>query len=147
MEIVNISDVNIYGLKVRTNNSNESVSENAKIMPLWNKMSDDYFPHMLVSSTVYGVYHNYESDVNGEYDLLVGSNKFSDKVEGLDSIKVENGKYLKFKSEGEMPKVCIDLWKDIWNYFNSDECSEERVYSTDFEKYTSTGVEIYISIK
>ena len=45
-----------------------------------------------------------------------------------------------------MPKVVIDTWKDIWEYFSTSDA--ERKYSTDFELYKSEDeVEIYIAIK
>lgn len=147
MEIVNITSLNISGLKTRTSNVNEQSAETAKIAPLWNKVVEDCFPYMLVSGSVYAVYSNYESDVTGQYDLLVGSDKFSSSLENTESVEIQEGSYLKFSKDGDMPEACISLWQDIWTYFESDDCQHVRSYTTDFEKYTQTGVDIYISIK
>lgn len=147
MEIVNITSLNISGLKTRTSNVNEQSAETAKIAPLWNKVVEDCFPYMLVSGSVYAVYSNYESDVAGQYDLLVGSDKFSSSLENTESVEIQEGSYLKFSKDGDMPEACISLWQDIWAYFESDDCQHVRSYITDFEKYTQTGLEIYISIK
>lgn len=147
MEIVNIKSLNISGLKTRTSNINEQLAETAKIAPLWNKVVQDCFPYMLVGGSVYAVYSNYESDVEGQYDLLVGSDKFSPSLENTESVEIQEGSYLKFSKDGEMPEVCISLWQEIWAYFQSGDCQYTRSYITDFEKYTQTGVEIYISIK
>jgi predicted transcriptional regulator YdeE len=147
MEIVNITSLNISGLKTRTSNVNEQSAETAKIAPLWNKVVEDCFPYMLVSGSVYAVYSNYESDVAGQYDLLVGSDKFASSLGNTESVEIQEGSYLKFSKDGDMPEACISLWQDIWSYFESDGCQHVRSYTTDFEKYTQTGVEIYISIK
>lgn len=147
MQVVNIENVKVSGLKVRTNNNAEMSADTAKIGKLWEDVSDKCFPHMLVGGSVYGIYHNYESDVTGEYDLLVGSDKFSPALENLESVEIIEGKYLKFEATGEMPDVCINLWQQVWEFFSAESCEYDRAYTTDFEKYTQNGVEIYIAIK
>lgn len=92
-----------------------------------------------------GIYYNYESDENGEYDVMAG-------VEGEDKaltqVEIQSGRYLCFKFEGELPAACIQGWMYVWNYFQQADCAYKRVYATDFEKYTSeSGVEIYIGVK
>jgi predicted transcriptional regulator YdeE len=55
---------------------------------------------------------------------------------------------LVFSKKGEFPKVVIETWHEVWNYFTSKECEYERVYNFDFEKYSKDDeIEIYISIK
>ena len=147
MEVVNITSLKVSGLTTRTSNQKEQSAETANIAPLWNKAVEQCLPYMLVNGSVYAVYSNYESDVTGEYDLLVGSDKFSPSLEITESVEIQEGSYLKFSKDGDMPQACISLWQDIWSYFESADCQYTRSYTTDFEKYTQTGVEIYISIK
>jgi predicted transcriptional regulator YdeE len=137
----------ISGISVTTNNKNEMNEETSKIADLWN----DYESQNAYSAThdkannssMYGVYSNYTSDLNGDYDVTVGVEVTKSKK----AIVIEDEKYLVFKNEGELPQVVIDTWKEIWDYFeNNDEY--KRKYSIDFEHYTKEDeIEIYISIE
>ncbi|KAB7887066.1 GyrI-like domain-containing protein [Poseidonibacter ostreae] len=147
MKTKRIRKLMISGISVTTNNKNEMNEETAKIATLW----DDYSENSVYSAThdkannssMYGVYSNYTSDVNGDYDVTVGVEVTKNKK----AIVIEDEKYLVFKKEGELPQVVIDTWKEIWDYFeNNDEY--KRKYSIDFEHYTKEDeIEIYISIE
>ncbi len=88
----------------------------------------------------------YQSDFNGDYTVTVGMEVLaSDRLSEYQEVKVEDGDYLVFKAEGEMPKVVVDTWQEIWQYFAKNNI--QRKYATDFELYKSDNeVEIYISI-
>lgn len=137
----------ISGISITTNNKNEMNEKIAKIAGLW----DEYESKNVYSAThdkannssMYGVYSNYESDLNGDYDVTVGVEVTKSKK----AIVIEDEKYLVFKKEGELPQVVVDTWEEIWDYFeNNDEY--KRKYSIDFEHYTKEDeIEIYISIE
>lgn len=138
----------VSGLTTRTKNENEMEEETAKIGPLWQKYADETIDaktfNKAKSMAMYGLYHNYESDVTGEYDYTIGVEVTKPK----NALKIEKQRYLVFKKEGELPDVVISLWADIWEYFSSEACEYERAYNIDFEKYTKEDeIEIYISIK
>lgn len=147
MKTTRIKKLMISGISITTNNKNEMNEETSKIPTLW----DDYEEKNVYSAThdkannssMYGVYSNYTSDVNGDYDVTVGVEVTKSKK----AIVIEDEKYLVFKKEGELPQVVIDTWKEIWDYFeNNDEY--KRKYSIDFEHYTKEDeIEIYISIE
>ena len=137
----------ISGISITTNNKNETNEETAKITGLW----DSYEENNTYSAThdkannssMYGVYSNYTSDVNGDYDVTVGVEVTKSKK----AIVIEDEKYLVFKKEGELPQVVIDTWKEIWDYFEKND-EYKRKYSIDFEHYTKEDeIEIYISIE
>tara|TARA_B100001063_G_scaffold68819_1_gene62901 strand:+ start:12102 stop:12548 length:447 start_codon:yes stop_codon:yes gene_type:complete len=142
-----IKKLMISGISITTNNKNEMDEATSKIPTLW----DDYEEKNAYSAThdkannssIYGVYNNYTSDVNGDYDVTVGVEVTKSKK----AIVIEDEKYLVFKKEGELPQVVIETWKEIWDYFeNNDEY--KRKYSVDFEHYTKENeIEIYISIE
>lgn len=146
MEKVQVKSFNVSGLKTRTNNKIEMNSETSKIAKLWdNFYSNDILSKKKDSDNIFGVYFNYESDMNGDFDVLAGIN--SDVDIKYENIAIQSGEYLVFKNKGEMPKIVIDTWIDIWNYFNSN-LKIQRAYKTDFEKYlNSSEIEIYIGIK
>ncbi|MBP6714549.1 MAG: GyrI-like domain-containing protein, partial [Aliarcobacter sp.] len=93
---------------------------------------------------MYGVYNKYEKDVNSDYDYTIGVEVTKFK----NAITIEKDRYLVFSKKGEFPKVVIEAWHEVWNYFTSQECKYERAYNFDFEKYLKNDeIEIYISIK
>lgn len=96
------------------------------------------------------IYTNYESDATGMYDVMAGADTLvANNLSNTKTVKVQADKYLVFSAQGEIPNVCIELWKEIWGYFSSEICEYERLYTTDFESYSNckSGIEIYIAIK
>ncbi|WP_045386028.1 GyrI-like domain-containing protein, partial [Vibrio rotiferianus] len=88
------------------------------------------------------------SDVNGYFDVLMGSDEISSSNVELSSVSVLSGSYLKFESEGEFPAAVIAAWQSVWSYFSSQSCEHERAYTTDFEHYESASkVSVYIALK
>jgi len=110
---VDIESKIIKGLQVRTKNSDEMNTNTQKIAPLWERFFQEVLPNLAEASTVYGVYLNYESDVMGEYDLLVGTKELEDGGELL-SVTIEAGRYLVFSAKGELPQAIIEAWQQVW---------------------------------
>lgn len=144
---VTIEPQNITGLQVRTKNVDEMNPNTHKIAPLWGKFFAEIMPTLEPTPpALYGVYHHYESDATGEYDLLVG---VQEQLEGtaLVSITIEAGHYLVFPATGKLPNSIMDAWQRVWAYFDDPSIDERRTYRTDFEKYISdTEAEIYIGV-
>ena len=141
---VELSSKTISGLQTRTQNTDEMNTETQKIAPLWGKFYAELMPTLKEGTALYGVYTNYESDADGMFDVLVGSEQ---EGEGLVSVTLEAGKYLKFSAKGEMPQAIIDTWKQVWAYFEDPSIDERRAYETDFEHYISMNeAEIYIGV-
>jgi predicted transcriptional regulator YdeE len=147
MKVTRIKKLMISGLSAVTNNEFEMSEENGKIAKLW----EDYFENDVYKTTfnkansdfMYGVYSDYESDVKGNYKITVGVEVTKPK----NAIVIEDKKYLAFKKQGELPMVVVELWQEIWDYFekNSD---YERAFTVDFEKYAKEDeIEIYVAIK
>ena len=143
---VEVQSKRVTGLQVRTKNANEMNPETQKIAPLWGRFYSEVFPALDEGATVYGVYHNYASDAQGEFDVLVGADKL-DVTEEMESVELQAGKYLMFPVKGELPQAIIDTWMQIWAYFEDPSIDERRAYETDFELYKSADeVEIYIGV-
>ncbi|MCC6138128.1 MAG: GyrI-like domain-containing protein, partial [Bdellovibrionaceae bacterium] len=119
-----------------------------KIGNLWNNFYINVSKNLQSNSVVYGVYYNYESDMNGEFDVLAGSDLVdSSPGQKLDDVTLKEGRYLVFSQEGEMPQAVIDGWVQVWQYFSSKECIHKRSYATDFEIYKNKNqVDIYIGV-
>jgi len=147
MKLGYVKKLILSGISTRTSNTNESKEETQKIAPLW----EQYDVENIYSKTLnkvndtsfYGIYSNYESDHNGDYDVTVAVKVTKAK----NAVVIENKRYLVFKKEGELPEVAFDLWQEIWGYFASND-QYVRDYLIDFEKYSKENeVEIYISVQ
>lgn len=148
MKVSYVKSLMLQGISVRTNNENEQNEETQKIAPLWAKYDEEHVYTKTLdkanNTSFYGLYLNYESDVNGDYDAMVAVEVTKAKNK---AIVIENEKYLVFKKEGELPDVAFDLWTEIWEYFENNN-EYERSYKIDFERYSKRDeVEIFISIK
>ncbi|SUI60260.1 Bacterial transcription activator, effector binding domain [Shewanella putrefaciens] len=148
MDVVYIDARPLLGLSTRTSNRAEMSADSAKIGGLWQAFFESSQLTAMLNSPMYGVYYDYESDMNGEFSVLVGKAIDSPtNASQFTPLTLEAGKYLKFSSQGEMPQCVIELWGQVWGYFSVPDCPNERRYQTDFEVYLSaTEVEIYIGI-
>ncbi|CAA6821013.1 MAG: Unknown protein [uncultured Sulfurovum sp.] len=143
---VQIESKEIKGLQVRTKNSDEMNQEKGKIAPLWEKFYKEIMPKLSNGAIVYGVYHNYESDVRGAFDVLVGVDKL-ELEEEIREVVLNEGQYLMFPVNGVLPQSIIETWEKVWAYFEDESIDERRAYETDFEKYISANeAQIYISV-
>ena len=147
MRVTKIKKLMISGISEVTNNDFEMSEENGKIAKLW----EDYFENDIYKTTfnkansdfMYGVYSDYESTQAGNYKITVGV----EVIKAKNAIVIEDKKYLVFIKQGELPMVVVELWQEIWDYFenNSD---YERAFEIDFEKYAKEDeIEIFVSIK
>ncbi|CAA6803424.1 MAG: FIG00471296: hypothetical protein [uncultured Sulfurovum sp.] len=141
---IDVTSKTIYGLKTRTKNADEMNVDTQKIAPLWGKFYEEVVPKLQEGTQFYGLYSGYESDASGMFDVLVGSEQES---EGLDSITLQEGRYLRFPAHGQMPQAIIDAWNQVWAYFEDPSIDERRAYETDFEHYISEDeAHIYIGV-
>lgn len=149
---VAMEELNIIGIKTRTTNAQE-MSGKGKIMPLWTKFHSKKMMAKIpgkVDGQIFGVYHEYESDMNGAYSLLVGMKVApGTKVpKGMTLLKIPAQDYVHIVSpKGAMPGVVVDAWKKVWSATDF-----KRKYSYDFEIYgekakdpKSAEVDLYIS--
>ena len=92
---------------------------------------------------MYGAYSDYASDASGNYKVTVGVEVTKPK----NAIVIEDKKYLVFKKQGELPMVVVELWEEIWDYFEKNS-EYARAFEVDFEKYAKEDeIEIFVSIK
>ncbi|MFJ7738078.1 GyrI-like domain-containing protein [Lysinibacillus sp. NPDC097287] len=124
-----VTEKNIYGKKVRTNNQNTDI-----ILSLWEE-----FLRLDVKGDVYAVYSNYESDFTEDYDLHIGT---VEEFTNESNVTIPAGDYHVIEVDPTVPNAVYSAWVEIWN---SD---LNRAYTTDFEFYAKDGsVKIFLSIK
>lgn len=147
MEPVNVEPFKVYGIRIDTTNESEMESTESKIPDLWKRFYTDHYGQTLSGSPVYGVYTNYESDVNGRYSVLAGV-RATEAHKDYQEVKIERGKYLVFRREGEPSEAVVAAWQQVWEYFENPSKEYERAYTSDFEVYEGQDqVAIYIAIK
>jgi len=147
----------IIGISTKTSNANELTAQ-AKIPQLW----QDFYEKNIVdqlskldNQNVYGLYSDYETDVNGNYAITIGveASKMNDASPEWVIKTIPAAKYLVFTShKGKMPEIVIQTWQEIWAWFANSKV--ERTYTGDFELYDercanpqAAQVEVYIAIK
>ena len=149
MEItrVNMTDKIIAGICINTNNNEAKET----ISKLWN----EFFDNKIVSkikdkksdSFIYGVYSDYESDMNGNYTVTAGIEINRKDMKKYNTILIKKGKYILFEEKGNMPEIIGKTWIKIWEYFAEHQDIKRR-YQSDFEMYEGDkGIKIYIGVK
>ena len=150
MRVEQIEEKKIYGFVTRTKNANEMNPSTSKIAKVWQEFDKKVEVDYRGGERVYGAYYNYESDANGEFDVLAGYEIAND---ALESVTLQKGKYLVFHKEFEETdnktriNAIIETWGRVWEYFLDENSEHKRAYGTDFEYYKGLHeIEIYISI-
>ncbi|MCR6105912.1 effector binding domain-containing protein [Salipaludibacillus agaradhaerens] len=123
----------------RTNNFNDDLVLQ-KITELWKVASSKLADH---HDSLYGLYHDYESDYKGDYTLSVA---IKTTEEAADLSLSENEKYEIFNVDTTDEQGVFKAWQKIWHLEESGEL--KRAYSYDYEEYQVNGdINIYIAIK
>ncbi|BBH53044.1 GyrI-like domain-containing protein [Fluviispira sanaruensis] len=147
----------LVGIETRTQNSLEIKGE-GKIPALWNQFFNFFKIDKKISSDIYAIYSNYESDENGQYDYFIGYEIANpDKYLNGDSYvvkQIEVGTYSVISPINKISEnVAYSTWQKIWR-MNAKQLGGERLFHTDFEVYTNDKkngqqslVNIYLSLK
>lgn len=124
---IKLAERAFYGITGRGNNSNP-----APIGIAWQK-----FVTIKPAGECFGIYTNYESDYQGDYDFILAS---PTQFEGAEPVVLMAGDYLEFEVPEGQAGVA-KMWGKIWNM------DINRAYTTDFEHYQNDGkVKIYIAL-
>ncbi len=149
-EIVRLEEKKVVGLKARTNNSSPEMG--SVIGGLWNNFYNNGVYSSIQNKTTQkalGIYTNYSSDCNSDYDVIVGCEV--SRVEGMTENVIETsipaGNYAKFVVVGDMQKAVAEAWSEIWKM------DLDRSYTADFEEYQddcmgdNATIHIYVALK
>lgn len=148
---VQIKSKIIMGVQERTSNALESDFESAKIPSLWREYFQsailDPIPNEVENRPPYAIYSNFKSKKDGEYDVTVGAEvSKASKSAQYKAVTIEDGSYLRFDAQGQMPMATANLWAKIWKFFETN-TQYTRSFKTDFEIYPGEDeVSIYIGI-
>ena len=148
-----INGFKVIGISVETSN-NEGQAMN-DLMALWSRFQSenllDRIPNQL-SSDIYSIYTDYESDYTGKYTCILGLTVSSlDSIpEGMVGREFPAQTVTTFLAEGILPTAVAEKWQEIW----AADKELNRSYSYDFEIYgdrarnnDQSEVDIYIGTK
>ncbi len=148
MKIIQLDEKTIEGISIRTTNAKEMNPDTSTISALCQQFDEKVTVDYAKGFRVYNLYYNYESDASGEFSVLAGTDQISQpQIDGLETVIIPKGKYILFEAKGSVPRVVIETWTKIWDYFE-DNNEFERSYTVDFEFYKSQNeIEVYIAVK
>ena len=146
MKKMEVESFVVNGFTARTTNQQEMDVEKARIPGLWRQFLEVVEVDPSSALKGYGVYSNYQSDWQGAYDITVGTDGDFTARERV-SITIPAGTFLCFETTGSMPHAVLELWEQVWKFFQ-EEGAPQRTYQCDFEEYRSPdSAAIYISIE
>ena len=130
-ERVVLSPKTVAGLGLRTSNLSDSMTDD--IGGLWNRFYSQAFERIpdKVTGRGIGLYHHYESDHLGAYDMMACCEVASTEQvpEGFATATIAGGPYARFVIYGDVQKDVAAFWQELWTL------GLPRAYTTDFEEY------------
>jgi predicted transcriptional regulator YdeE len=109
--------------------------DRARIPGLWQRFFAEGHGSDGTAGPIYGVYTGYASDASGPYTLVIGPGRTgAPPPPGFVTVRLDPGRYLVFRSRGELPEAVVAGWRAVWDYFALPG-APRRAYSTDFEVY------------
>ena len=144
-EAVKRDNITTAGKEMRT--SNEIERAEGRIAKFWKEFMStnglDLIAGKVNRSALYGIYYNYESDMDGEYSFMLGAeviDKDTLQPASILTLDIPAQHYAVFTAGG-LHEI-RNTWREIWS---SD---LKRAYGFDFEEYEPefNQVKIYISI-
>ncbi len=143
----------IIGIATQTsNNDGQAIEDLGK---LWAQFFGDNIIVKIpnaISSNIYSVYTDYESDFRGKYTTIIGLevSTLDEIPEGMIGREFQPQIFKKYIAKGELHEAVGKTWAEIWN----DDEILNRTYIYDYELYTEKAqnpadaeIEIYIGVK
>ncbi|MCM3042698.1 effector binding domain-containing protein [Paenibacillus motobuensis] len=128
----------LYILESTRTNNFKDPDMYSKITGIWQNIQGR--PEV-ANTVIYGVYHNYESNYKGDYDLSIATSSFTTTKK----LTVAEQGYKIFKVDRSKENGVFETWQRIWALEESGEL--DRAYTFDYEKYDVNGqIEIFIAV-
>ncbi|CAN5391013.1 hypothetical protein BH11BAC3_BH11BAC3_02620 [soil metagenome] len=153
MNTVEIDNIHLIGLALKTKTSNTNGQSSIDCENLWHEFEKGKYATTIpgkLSDEIFGVYHQYEGDSTGPFSYFVGCKVQPGTAvpERLQRLMIPKGTYHKISAKGIMPECVTNAWKEIWA---SD---IRRTHQIDFEVYderskdwNNAEVDVYLSIE
>lgn len=148
-EIVTLQEKMAAGITARTNNHAPDMGR--VIGGLWESFYGKGFYEAIPADRrgrVLGIYSNYESDENGDYDMTVACELTAeaDLPETFTVRSIPAGRYAKFVIRGDVQQALVQFWQELWGM------DLNRSFRADFEEYQEMSgeeaeIHVYIGLK
>lgn len=138
------NEIKIVGIEIRTTFKN---GKHFKDIPeLWeNTMKNNYLNTIpnRIDDSIYCIYHNYETEDQGEYSVLLGvSVKNGDQIpKNYVSLSITPGNYKVYYAKTQDPKETQGIWENIWQQSKSE---YKRAFKTDFDHYSTQQISVFV---
>jgi predicted transcriptional regulator YdeE len=149
-EIIEINEILIAGISVRTTNQNGQSQKD--IGGLWTRFLNENLLHQIhnrTSDDIYCVYTDYEADHTGFYTAILGCkvNSLMQIPNDFVSLMTVPDKYKVYFLIGKFPENVAEAWRFIWDN------ATDRKYTADFDLYSAnaksfeeTEAKIYLAV-
>src|SRR5690606_16674840 len=110
----------LIGLKLNRKTKNENGQSAKDCGGLWQHFEVNKTTEIIpnkISTAIYAVYYDYESDENGSFSYFLGC-KVEPNTElprNLDKLSIPAQRYHKEIAKGQMTGCVTDAWKRIWH--------------------------------
>lgn len=143
----------VVGIQICINNDFEMYVEDFWFSCFWEKFNDECLVYFILDKVVgflvYGVYIEFDDGVVGDYSVFVGVEVIDEEkvLEEYVIVMLEVGDYLVFQGCGRMFDMVMEIWGQVWYYFESDDVLE-CVFLIDYEVFEGGDqVIIYVGVK
>lgn len=152
--VVTRNEKKVIGFEIRTSNQLEAHQSTAQIPKAWSRFMNEncleQIPNKSHNNIMLGLYTNYESDQNGKYSLIIGTevSSLNEIPNGMTGISAPAAKYLEFHFEGPSSTLASGAWQQILKYF-ADGNDYVRTFAMDFEVYDVSRpdcVDIFVAV-
>lgn len=157
-EWVSMVETWVMGIEMRTTHQQEIDLATAGIPKLWQRFWAEQCWHSLPEVThppsFYGLYtdyagHQYPGHQTDAYSysfiVAVEVSSIDNPPENMVGLTVPAGRYLVFRTL-RSPIARRQVWQQVWDYFTAHS-PYQRAFTTDFERFNSQQVELYIAVK
>ena len=153
MSKIEINDINLIGLSLKTKTINANGQSSIDCGNLWQKFEKENYASKIpnkLNDEIIAVYHQYEGDHTQPFSYFIGCKVKSntEAPQGLEILIIPKGTYHKINAKGKMPDCVANAWKEIWT------SNIPRTHQIDFEVYDERSkdwndaeVDIYLSIE
>jgi predicted transcriptional regulator YdeE len=153
MNQIELHEVQLIGLSLKGKTTNANSQSSIDCGNLWQEFMRDGIAGKIpgkLNEEVLAAYHSYDGDHTQPYAFFIGCKVNPGTVvpEGLDSLTIPSGNYLKITAKGKFPDCIANAWIEIWK------TDLPRAYTVDFERYderaidwNNSEVDIFLSVK
>ncbi|KIO78481.1 transcriptional regulator [Pedobacter lusitanus] len=148
-----LQGVQLIGISTKEKTTNENDQASIDCGNLWQEFMSNGIAARIpgkLSDEILAAYHSYDGDYTNPYAFFIGCKVSQGTVvpEGLDSLVIPSGNYLKITAKGKFPECIANTWREIWR------TDYPRAYTVDFEVYdersadwNNSEVDIFLSVK